>query len=195
MAKEYKYIVLKFDLNNNSLIDFFNSLFNSTYVIKNNTLIYSLEDDKAYKEYNLKNMIELIKIDFNTDIKIFETNIFGSNYIQDFDIVLDIYNHTKTKDFTNLAILSQILYKDSKCVNELNKIKAIVNKIMRENIEFVNISNAMFKNNLNVSRSATDAFMHRNTLINKLDILNKKIGFNIQNFQDAFILYLFMNNN
>ena len=195
MAKEYKYIVLKFDLNNNSLIDFFNSLFNSNYVIKNNLIIYSLEDDKAYKEYNLRNMIELIKIDFNTDIKIFETNIFNTKNIGDFEILFDIYNNVKTKDYTNLAILSQILYKDKAYINELNQIKAIINRIMNDNNEFINISNAMFKNNLNVSRSATDAFMHRNTLINKLDILNKKIGFNIQNFQDAFMLYLFMNNN
>ena len=195
MAKEYKYIVLKFDLNNNSLIDFFNSLFNSNYVIKNNLIIYSLEDDKAYKEYNLRNMIELIKIDFNTDIKIFETNIFNSKNISDFEIVFDIYNNVKTKDYTNLAILSQVLYKDKAYINELNQIKTIINKIMNDNNELVSISNAMFKNNLNVSRSAADAFMHRNTLINKLDILNKKIGFNIQNFQDAFMLYLFMNNN
>lgn len=195
MAKEYKYIVLKFDLNNNSLIDFFNSLFNSNYVIKNNLIIYSLEDDKAYKEYNLRNMIELIKIDFNTDIKIFETNIFNTKNIGDFEILFDIYNKTKAKDYTNLAILSQVLYKDKTYINELNQIKVIINKIMNDNNEFVNISNAMFKNNLNVSRSATDAFMHRNTLINKLDILNKKTGFNIQNFQDAFMLYLFMNNN
>lgn len=195
MAKEYKYIVLKFDLNNNSLIDFFSSLFNSNYVIKNDVIIYSLEDDKAYKEYNLRNMIELIKIDFNTDIKIFETNIFSFKNIKDFDVLFDIYNKTKVKDYTNLAILSQILYKDKTYANELNQIKAIINKIINDNNEFMNISDAMFKNNLNVSRSANDAFMHRNTLINKLDILNKKTGFNIQNFQDAFMLYLFMNNN
>ena len=194
MAKEYKYIVLKFDLNNNSLIEFFNSLFNSNYVIKNDYLIYSLEDDKAYKEYNLENMIELIKLDFNTNIKIFETNIFSSKNIKDFDILLDIYNKCKVKDYTNLAILSMILYKDKEYSLELNKIKSIINKIMKENNGFISICDAMFKNNLNVSRSANDAFMHRNTLINKLDILNKKTGFNIQNFQDAFMLYLFMNN-
>ena len=194
MVKEYKYIVLKFDLNNNSLIEFFNSLFNSNYVIKNDYLIYSLEDDKAYKEYNLENMIELIKLDFNTDIKIFETNIFSSKNIKDFDILLDIYNNCKSKDYTNLAILSMILYKDKEYSLELNKIKSIINKIMKENNGFISICDAMFKNNLNVSRSANDAFMHRNTLINKLDILNKKTGFNIQNFQDAFMLYLFMNN-
>ena len=87
-----------------------------------------------------------------------------------------------------------ILYKDKEYSLELNKIKSIINKIMKENNGFISICDAMFKNNLNVSRSANDAFMHRNTLINKLDILNKKTGFNIQNFQDAFMLYLFMNN-
>ena len=194
MAKEYKYIVLRFDLNNNSLIEFFNSLFKSNYIIKNDYLIYSLEDDKAYKEYNLENMLELIKLDFNTDIKIFETNIFGSKNIKDFDILFDIYNNCKVKDYTNLAILSTLLYKNKEYTLELNKIKSIINKIMKENSGFISICDAMFKNNLNVSRSATDAFMHRNTLINKLDILNKKTGFNIQNFQDAFMLYLFMNN-
>ncbi|MCR5422446.1 MAG: helix-turn-helix domain-containing protein, partial [Bacilli bacterium] len=127
-------------------------------------------------------------------IKIFETNIFGSNNIKDFDILFDIYNNCKVKDYTNLAILSTLLYKNKEYTLELNKIKSIINKIMKENSGFISICDAMFKNNLNVSRSATDAFMHRNTLINKLNILNKKTGFNIQNFQDAFMLYLFMNN-
>ena len=193
MMKESKFVVLKFDKNNTSLIDFFNSLFECEYIIRKDYFIYKLDNEKAYKEYNLKNMIELIKLDFNTDINIFESCILNDKNIKDFDIIFDIYNNCKHKDYLNMASLSLILFNDKESNNQLNDIKNIINKIMKENEGFIDISKAMFKNNLNVSRSASDAFMHRNTLISKLDILNKKTGFNIQNFQDAFILYLFIN--
>ena len=193
MIKESKFVVIKFDNNNLNLIDFFNSLFECEYTIRKDYFVYKLENEKAYKEYNLKNMIELIKLDFNTDINILESCIFNDKNIKDFDIILDIYDSSKHQDYLNMASLSIMLFNDKGSNDKLNDIKTIICKIMKDNDGFIGISKAMFKNNLNVSRSANDAFMHRNTLISKLDILNKKTGFNIQNFQDAFILYLFIN--
>jgi carbohydrate diacid regulator len=48
---------------------------------------------------------------------------------------------------------------------------------------------AMFKNNLNVTQTASDVYMHRNTVIKKLDFIKKETGLNLQKFQDANIMY------
>ena len=98
------------------------------------------------------------------------------------------------KSYMNISILCQMLF-SSKNNNELNKIRNIILNEMNKDSDFEVIAKAMFKNNLNVSKSANDAYMHRNTVINKLNIMKIRTGLDLQNFKDAFILYLFMSNN
>ena len=50
--------------------------------------------------------------------------------------------------------------------------------------------NGMFENNLNVLKTSKKIYMHRNTLNNKLEMIKKDSGLNIQNFQDAVAMYL-----
>ena len=49
------------------------------------------------------------------------------------------------------------------------------------------------ESNLNVSQAAKNMFIHRNTMIYKLDKLRTMTGFDIREFKDAFILYLLIN--
>ena len=44
---------------------------------------------------------------------------------------------------------------------------------------------AFFKNNLNISETSRNAFMHRNTLLYRIDKVYKLTGLNIRNFNDA----------
>ena len=45
--------------------------------------------------------------------------------------------------------------------------------------------NSFFENNLNVSETARQLFVHRNTLVYRLDKLQKSTGLDIRNFEDA----------
>jgi len=47
----------------------------------------------------------------------------------------------------------------------------------------------MFDNNLNVTKTASEVYMHRNTINNKLDYIKKETGMNIQEFKDAVSMY------
>ncbi len=49
-----------------------------------------------------------------------------------------------------------------------------------------------FKQNLNISQTAKSLYMHRNTLIYRLEKLNRATGMNVSNFEDAVILRLFV---
>ena len=48
----------------------------------------------------------------------------------------------------------------------------------------------MFVNNLNVCKTANYVYMHRNTINNKLAVIKEETGLDIQNFQDAVLLYV-----
>ena len=50
--------------------------------------------------------------------------------------------------------------------------------------------NAFFDNDLNVSKTAKVLYLNRNSLINRLDIISKELGMDVQNFKNAALLLL-----
>ena len=50
------------------------------------------------------------------------------------------------------------------------------------------------KNNLNVSQASKAMFIHRNTMIYKLNKLKANSQFDLTNFNDAYILYSLLEN-
>ena len=56
---------------------------------------------------------------------------------------------------------------------------------------------SFFDNNLNVSETSRTSFIHRNTLVYRLDKILKITGLDIRNFEDAvcFRLYMWLNEN
>ncbi|MDO4619201.1 MAG: helix-turn-helix domain-containing protein [Lachnospiraceae bacterium] len=58
--------------------------------------------------------------------------------------------------------------------------------------ETVEIVNAFFDNNLNLSETARQLYIHRNTLVYRLEKLNALIGLDLRNFDDALRLKLAM---
>ena len=52
---------------------------------------------------------------------------------------------------------------------------------------------AFFANNLNISETSRNAFMHRNTLLYRLDKIHKLTGLNIRVFDDAVALLVLEN--
>ncbi|MFA6860413.1 MAG: helix-turn-helix domain-containing protein [Clostridia bacterium] len=53
--------------------------------------------------------------------------------------------------------------------------------------ELLQMAEHFFKNNLNISKSSKTGFMHRNTLIYRLDKIQSLTGLNLRNLEDAVI--------
>ncbi len=56
--------------------------------------------------------------------------------------------------------------------------------------DLIECINAFFDNNLNVSETSRNAFLHRNTLLYRIEKVNKVTGLNIRNFEEAMIFKL-----
>ena len=50
--------------------------------------------------------------------------------------------------------------------------------------------NAFFKNNLNISETSRNAFLHRNTLLYRIEKVHRETKLNIRNFDDAMAFKL-----
>ena len=63
---------------------------------------------------------------------------------------------------------------------------------MMADSDLVSCAIMMMENNLNVSEASRNAFVHRNTLIYRINKVQKLTGLNIKNFEDAFLLKVLM---
>lgn len=67
-------------------------------------------------------------------------------------------------------------------------------KSILQDQDLIECINAFFNNNLNISETSRNAFLHRNTLLYRIEKIYKQTGLNIRHFDDAitFKLLLFI---
>ena len=58
--------------------------------------------------------------------------------------------------------------------------------------EILTTINRLFDNNLNISETARQLYIHRNTLVYRLERIEKKLGLDIRSFEDAMIFKIAM---
>ena len=52
----------------------------------------------------------------------------------------------------------------------------------------IDIIEALLKNNLNVLQTSKVLYLHRNSILNKIETIYKETGLNIQKFTNAFLI-------
>ena len=72
------------------------------------------------------------------------------------------------------------------------------NKVLSFILRYTGITEDFIKgfvmSDLNVSKASKEMFIHRNTMIYKLDKLSSVSGFDLRRFKDAYILYMLIDN-
>lgn len=184
--KKSKYVFVTALENKEKVSDFFTDLFSISYINEvNNTFVYKLVSDENYM---LEDIFDSLLVDFGFNISLFETN-----YVQkesDVYQLLDIYNRFNKRSYANISSLIMDLMKEDQ--KALFTIRNIVMYQIDKDSDLKNIILAMYKNDLNVSKTASSVYMHRNTVINKLDLIKKTSGMDVQKFYDAIALYNLM---
>lgn len=130
---------------------------------------------------DLKETCESLLEDLDDEAIIFEG--FRINKIKD---VEKIYNCLKNHNYIGYLKMVDIALKSSP--EEIQTLKEII-RAKIDNTYLKQIIFGMFKSNLNVSKAATIVYMHRNTINNKLDIIKKETGLDIQNFYESVAMY------
>nr|MBH7904672.1 helix-turn-helix domain-containing protein [Clostridioides difficile] len=172
-------------------------------------IFYNLFEDINIIQHN---GFFIVNSKYNLDINvttqnIIETETYQSTYIfylgeldskADFyfrlqlcsDLLPHIIKDNAENKFLNLFDL--IRYKTLDLINEdnilnklidFNKIKSIDEELLYTGIKFIN-------NDLNISKTSTSMFLHRNTLVYRLEKINEILGFDLKNFENAMIFYL-----
>lgn len=159
-----------------------------------------------YNNFTILNSYKILEIDLytpeiiesetysNTLIaylgKISDTNIFNQR-LSIFNKVLPFLttdsNTNKFVTLTDLTIFNVIsLIKKEKSIYNLldfENIKNIDKNLLHTGISFI-------ENDLNISKTSSNLFLHRNTLIYRLEKIKEIFGLDLKIFKDAFVFYL-----
>jgi len=141
-------------------------------------------------EYDMESIISSLMEDISSQIKIFSAPRVNPKNKEYFQILINLYNKyllNKSWYFMNIVdLVSEIILNN---INDLKIIKPIILNDLLNDAQMEILIRAMFKNNLNVTQTANDIFMHRNTVIKKLEQIKSITGLNMQKFIDANIMY------
>lgn len=144
-------------------------------------------------DVHFKDLISTINSDFYTEIKLYESSKLNIKKPADFLTLFELYlkytNHAR--EYTsNSDLIMDIVNKNPKVVKVLKPI--ILYKVLQDS-QLIKLIEGLFANNLNITKTANDVFMHRNTINNKVDIIASETGLNMQNFYDALAMYMLLN--
>ncbi|MBM7554473.1 CdaR family transcriptional regulator [Thalassobacillus pellis] len=124
-----------------------------------------------------------IKFRMSYSLPFYQIEEFNQSYL-DCDLALNISDDSKELvSFGNLeakAFIYQINRKEAK--RFFHRVKENLSKSEIQTLE------AFFSANLNIQKTAEALFVHRNTLIYRLQRIMEKTGYNPKNFQDALTL-------
>lgn len=146
-------------------------------------VIYFNKDRVGINEY-----IDSLSDDIGTSVNVFEGFVIKNRNKNDLKEFMKIFYSSSFNQYgySNIVDLVHVLRYDKENINSL---KEILLKEYLGDEEFLKIVRGMFENNLNVSKTSSSIYMHRNTLNNKLTLIENNTTLAIQNFKDAVALY------
>ena len=146
-------------------------------------VIYFNKDRVGINEY-----IDSLSDDIGTSVNVFEGFVIKNRNKNDLKEFMEIFYSSSFNlyGYSNIVDLVHVLRYDKESINSL---KEILLKEYLGDEEFLKIVRGMFENNLNVSKTSSSIYMHRNTLNNKLTLIENNTTLAIQNFKDAVALY------
>ncbi|MHC5269626.1 helix-turn-helix domain-containing protein [Enterococcus sp. LJL98] len=169
------------------LVDYF-------FVTKNYALLIEAYDDEALTLDELAGVFLALDGDFNTYTRIFVGSFFP--YTEDFTRLLkeeeQLFSHELLRDHDqkcyHLASASLTFFME-KAIKDSYLMRTLYYQwFIEEDLSDIIIH--LWKNQGNVSSTAKDLFMHRNTLQYKLDKFQQATHCNLKKMDDLFLSYL-----
>ncbi len=164
-------------------------------------IIKDIGQDNCYEE--VEKVANILVDMFNTEIMVKAKVAYGT-------IVNDLKNISKSYKEAKMSMeVGDIFYNGRNIIGyntlgigrliyqlPINLCKIFMNEIFQNNLpntfdeETLTTIHKFFENNLNISETARKLYIHRNTLVYRLEKLQKTTGLDIRNFDDALTFKL-----
>ena len=192
--KKYQFMFYKSNSEDEYINGLLKDIFGSIEVLKHYNWNIVFFQNKV--ELSIEELFRTISFDFGKVICVHEGfNLNPETSGVEFLKYIKAFLNTKETNELEFSDSASFLYEVSK--KEFPDValfmkKNILNNIIQDEI-CMKVIEAFFINNLNISKTASVLYMHRNTLNGKLVSMSKKMGLNIQNFKHASAILLLLN--
>ena len=142
---------------------------------------------------NISSFISTLSDDLGINFKIHDGITFNNetkgSMIRKYLGIVKTFLNTNEELYTDVAGI--LLSNNSEIIKGYTTIieECLLNPILKDSIT-KDIILTYFKNDLNVSKTAKDLYINRNSLLNKFEYIYKETGFNLQKFNHACAIYL-----
>ena len=186
----YKFLILDTDKQHSEIINILKDVIGEAEVISFDE--YSVIFYFNNVDMDFKSLIKTINDDFYTDAHLFESGKVNFNDGEEFKKIINVYEKANLKKHiysSNKQILAYLINHDKALAKELAPI--LLNKLLKDE-SLLMLASTMFECDLNVSLTAKNTYMHRNTVNYKLEQIESETGLDIRRFKDAVIMYQFL---
>ena len=163
--------------------DFFKGLIGNYINPAYNDLVFTVVFDAAC-EVDFEEIIQSLNEDFYLTATLFESSQL---YIDTNEYLAYIAEHKNKLLEINKFYLTEADLVKYKMISNI-----IVKNILKEYYEDYQMKEVIktyLDCNMNISQAANKLFMHRNTVMNKIDKFIANTGYDIKKFKNAFIIY------
>lgn len=180
-----------------SIIKYLKDLYSDSQVyLKDDFIIISFNDDNKDLDFS-KELYDFLSTEFYISSKILYLNEIK-------DLNLTIKNLNKLKEYIflsnkNFLDLGDLFKSEIFNFLDVNYFKDKINYFFDEDInnslheELIETGIKFIDNSLNISKTAKQMYIHRNTLNYRLDRIKEGINLDIKEFKDALIFYILVN--
>lgn len=139
-------------------------------------------------DIDIHNVFLTISDDLGYEINVHD-GIYINNNLTCKDIIDYIEIYIKSNKYLNMDIADLVICSKG---NDYFKLLDIISRsnftYIYKDPQTIDIIEALFKNNLNVLQTSRVIYLHRNSILNKIDIIYKETGLNIQKFTNAYLM-------
>ncbi len=190
----FKYLIIKSNTNIDKVFleDFFKGLVGKRVIIeyKDNCLVilHNYIDD-----LNIEEAVVSLNSEMYFDVWVYSSKICNSEkeFNDNYNLIIKSFKKINSEE---RFIGEKSLTKNNVLVSVNEDIKKLVLGRYYEDEEMIKILKMFFECNMNSTKAANNLYMHRNTLLNKLDKFIEVTGYDIKKFEDAMTIYLIINN-
>ena len=187
----YKFFILNTSKYTYEIIDILKDVIGEAEVVSYEG--YSIIFYFSNIDFDFKSLIKTINDDFYTDAHLFESGKIQFGDATEFHKLLDIYNKAGLNKFTYASNKNILAYLINNKEQARDLAPILLNKMVRDE-SLLMLANAMFENDLNISLTAKNTYMHRNTVNYKIEQIKDETNLDIRKFKDAVIMYEFLKN-
>ena len=138
------------------------------------------------QEIDFEEIIQSLNEDFYLSATLFESGLLYSG------IDKTEYSNFIFNNKTKLLSCNRMFVSEAELI-KLGLVSPIVIKnILKEfyeDYQMKEVIKTYLNSNMNISKAANKLYMHRNTVMNKIDKFIKNTGYDIKEFKNAFIIY------